>query len=219
MTASIADPYDHSVVRDSQAIFLFYTIYMVFAFIPGLIVFEKISCHQNNKIGKYIVYFGYLWSAMMVIIGLALTIITATLSGEYVGDETATHYSNLLYFMYFSNWGFVAVFLVLFGMYLNVIRGKALSTFIAYAALNLISMIVFAIVSHVKDNFDSFYALTATVYGVFFALFDIPVAISFIITIHYGHLWNLELLNDNKVEITDNENAIGSDEPTRVLNS
>lgn len=222
--ASLALQNDSINITDIEpAFFFFYSVYTAFAFVPGLIVFRKIAKNRNYRFGKYVVYFGYFWSIVVVGVGFSLAIFTTVTLGEGIINSGVSFSSirifvKVLTFLYYSNWGFVAVFFILFGIYFRVLRDKARSTFIAYACLNLFSILVFVIIDNTFGEYNSFISKVTTVYGIMFALSDTPVAISFIIAIYYGHLWVSQTLND-KVEVTDDENTASFEaQPTTRLN-
>lgn len=226
MNANLRSPI---IGRIESAFYIFYCIYIVFAFVPGLITFARISKRQqgakSSKVGKYIVYVGHFWSALLIIIGLALTIMAATTFRRsarfaYYRSDSIVHFGNLLMFAYYSNWGFVAIFLVLHGIYYGNLQGKARGTLITYSSLNIISTVVFVIVLN-TDSYFGFRTMLTTVYVVLFILCDITVAAAFIIAVLYGHLWEdlKETLDGEKVELessNDNGAAVVVEESTRI---
>lgn len=214
MASSVEAAGDNYLVTVNSSCTLFYAIYLAFAFVPGLIAFGRISRHRSNKFGKYTVYFGYLWSATMVIVGLTITIITSRSDELLESEGKMKHLVNLFLFLYYANWGFIPIFLVLHGIYFNEIKGKARGTLIVYTSLILLSYIVN--ISITSSNFANYTEFVTKTFAVLLTLCDIPVAIVFIIAAIFGHLWNTEILNHNdKVELHSDDSRVSAEESNK----
>lgn len=191
--------------------FLFQVIYIVSTFVPGLIAFRRISRHRSNAFGKYTVYFGFLWSATIIIVGLVLTI-TFAIEKAFIGDAFV-HMLRLWGFLNYCSWGFVAIFLVLHGIYFEDLKGKSRSSFLAYTSLNIFSILALVVLLNIRYNGTDFIGWFATLYILNLFLCDVPVVIAFIIAVHFGHLWDVN--SRDNVEL---DSVVGSQEDSRKLN-
>lgn len=107
--------------------YLFYSIYVVFAFISGLIVFHRFARQPESRVGKYTAYFRYFWSVTIIVIGFVLTIIKATtlkrggFRFSYCrGGSSLKHFRNLVLFLIYSYWVLVDVFVVVLVMFYKI---------------------------------------------------------------------------------------------------
>jgi hypothetical protein len=99
-------------------------------------------------------------------------------------------------------------------MYSHLLKaGQARTTFIAYTGLIILSILVFTIVDQIIRPYGKLEGMEATVFGVLFVLSDIPVAISAIITIRYGYLWEEQDFRTlvDMVQVYDYEHSVSSD--------
>ncbi|KAI8079422.1 hypothetical protein BDF21DRAFT_452599 [Thamnidium elegans] len=182
---------------------LFYAIYVSFMFVPGLIAFGKISKKRNSKIGVFTSYFGYAWTAIVIIVGLALMILILTKlpkdDVEYTGAidalfrESVFKQVNVLYkvymFIYLSNWALIAACLIQHVTQFGVLRGKARNSLIAHSTLNIIAVIFNTAVPFMLQNTGR-NAKAAAAIIIIFIFVDLTSAVAIIIAVQYGHLWD-----------------------------
>lgn len=195
--ASTSDSRGRDIIFQVNAsYYLFYSIYVVFAFIPGLLVFHKFACQQESRVGKYTAYFGYFWSVIIVIIGFVLTIIKATTFKRgsfrfsyFRGGSSLEHFRNLVSFLNYSNWVLVAVFVVLLAMFYKLFQGKSRNTFFTYLSLNIVTVLITVIALNLDDAIDSDSTRMVVMFILLFIICDVAIAAAFIICAFYGHLW------------------------------
>lgn len=183
------------IFQVNAAYYIFYSIYVVFAFIPGLIVFHKFACQKESKSGKYTAYFGFFWSAIIIIIGFVLTIIKATTFSRgfrfsyFRGGSSLKHFRNLVAFLNYSNWVLIAIFVALLAMFYKFFQGKSRNTFFAYVFLNIASVLATVIALNIDNAFNSDSTMMVVMFILLFIVCDIAIAAAFIICAFYGHLW------------------------------
>lgn len=193
------------------ATFVFQGIYLSFAFVPGLIGFRRISKENGSAAGKMTTLFGYLWAFVVIVVGFALTIILAVNTNDLysVIFSPSQHFSNLLLFMYYSGWAFVAMYLILLIVNLSFISGTSRKTIIIYSALNMLSVLVYTIVANTRPVGSSIHVILSTVFAVPLVFCNIPIAVGFIIATYYGSLWssNSDAIKGGKVEILESNGS------------
>lgn len=179
----------------SPSSYVFYGIYISFAFVPGLIGFYRISKGNGSKIGKFTVYLGYLWALITIIIGLAMTVyITKNFKDGLYGQENLEHLIKqskiLLSFMYYSGWGFIAAYLVLISTNTGTFPTTSRISFTVYSLLNLLAVLVNTIVFGLQmtSNLESNAILTTFSVTIIFC--DTAIAMALVIATYYGSLWN-----------------------------
>jgi hypothetical protein len=203
----------------SPSYYVFEAIYYAFSFVPGLIAFRRISRHKSNTFGTYNVYLGFLWSAIVLILGLVLTIMFAVVKEDY-SDDTFIHMKRIAIFLNYCKWGFIAILWALHGIYFQDLKGKARNSFLTYTALNIFSATASAIMSSISflDVGGDFEKILLIIFIVRFILCSIPVAIAFILVVHFGHLWNVDNNNAELNSVMNSEGSRIAEESTRRLN-
>ncbi|CAO3612833.1 unnamed protein product [Mucor hiemalis] len=171
--------------------FVFYGIYISFAFVPGLIGFNRIAKKYESSLGKFFINFGYFWAFTTMVIGLALTI--------YISVKI--------------RWAFVAVFLVLPGSS----RGKTPLSLTVYSWLNIVVVLVNTILASVHVKGENVSAILNTFFAITFVFCDIPVALALTIAASHAGFWKQNSIthdeenNNEKTEI-----SVGGEEDTKL---
>ncbi|CAO3657441.1 unnamed protein product [Mucor hiemalis] len=181
----------------SPSSYVFYGIYISFAFIPGLIAFHRISKENGGTIGKFVVYFGYFWAFITIAIGLTLTIYVAKhVDLVFYTQENMDHFSTqltkLASFMYYSGWAFVVAYLVLFVSNSGAYAVTSRNSLIIYTSLNILSVLVNTIIFKLRKDLGTNGDLGLTSFSVTLVFCDITVAIALIIATYYGNLWRYD---------------------------
>lgn len=176
---------------EQPAYYIFYGLYSTFAFLPPIVAFytrEK-RMKQSNA-GKYTTYFGFLWAAGCILGSLATTIMAAIVTnlGYSSSDGLIERLTGGLIFVLVMNWGFIAVIILFVIFYVEHFTQKhALSSFLAYVLLNVLSVLLFTILAFAPLEFDFFTIDTLGYLTIF--LVDLPTTVSVFIAFHMGHLW------------------------------
>lgn len=201
---------------------LFYAIHVSFMFMPGLIAFYRIARGQDRKNGVINNYFGYVWTALVTVMGVALTILIATTlpkdDVEYTGGAIEASFIrqvslkiSVLYrlysFIYFSNWALVAACLNNHVIQFRVMKGKGRNSLIANSALNIIAVIFNTALHNTGRNTDA-----VAVMVVIFVFVNMTSGAAIIIAVQYGHLWEVHEDID-----ADEENRLHSSTPVSSI--
>lgn len=229
------------LIGANPAIFIFYSIYISFAFMPCLIAFHKISRTAGLRLGyACIYYFGYIWVAITIVIGLALTILFATKlpsmakfqSADYninlivAASEELSNYLGLLLFIYFSNWALVATTVLLYVIHFRRLQRKARITLFVYLTINILSVIFFVVVLYggVTDVY-TIEEMVNLIFWLMLVLVDIPVAIGVLVAICFGSTWTVDSFSSgekeeiNSQEYNTHNNPESTASPSRTYNN
>ncbi|GAA5801916.1 hypothetical protein HPULCUR_007374 [Helicostylum pulchrum] len=179
---------------------LFYAIYVSFMFVPSLIGFARAAKKTNRTPYILISYFGYAWTAVIIVVGLTLMILILTKlpedSVKFPEGDTGALFResvskqldvlNTLYsFIYFANWGLVVTCLTQHILQFNVMKGKARGTLIVHSALNIIA-VTFNTAFHNTSKDANILAVIAII----FVFVNITSAAAIIIAVQNGYLWD-----------------------------
>ncbi|KAL7311297.1 hypothetical protein PS15m_009078 [Mucor circinelloides] len=204
---SIIVAYGSSTIQ--PAFYIFFGLYNTFPFLPVIFaLFAREKRAKQSNAGKYVIYLGFLWSAVCILAGLATTIIAAIIVNQGLFQETLLErFTQALFFVILMNWGFVAVILLLTMIYFKSLTQKnARGSFLVYMILLVLSVTFFTIFGFapIELNYRSYDILG---YLVIF-LVDLPIVIAVFIAFHMGHLWigdNESTLISNNVHDTFNQ--------------
>lgn len=181
-------------------------------FIPGLIAFYRIARGQDRKTGVINSYFGYVWTAIVTVVGVTLMILIATTlpkdDVEYtrgaidasfikqVSQKISVLY-RLYSFIYFSNWALVAACLNNHVIQFRAMKGKARDSLIANSTLNIIAVIFNTALHNTSRNTDA-----VAVMVIIFVFVNMTSGAAIIIAVQYGHLWeahdNIDMDEENR---------------------
>lgn len=208
MAMTLALGRSESAAKAYISSFIFYGIYLSFAWVPGLIAFRRISKETANAGGNMVALFGYLWAFIIVVVGFTLTIILAVnVEGMYeVFTFPFESFGRLLQFMFYSGWGFFSVYLILLSMNTSHLSGPARKSIMAYSALNMLAVLVYTILANARPVADSYHGILVTIYAVPLVFCNIPIAIGSILAAYYGNTWRtstFDISNGDKVEVTE----------------
>lgn len=169
-----------------NAIFLLHGIRYTFAFSVVLFVFKRIIQKRQGN-GIFLVYLGFVWVMVTVIISGVITIM---LRDEYwYYDDNVINLLNLILVMLNAVWGFIAIIAALFFLNRKHFTKKNENTMGVYITLVLVVAIT-----------TSFITLTELRSGIMegcsFLLVDLPMKIALFISVYCGPLWITEYPDD-----------------------
>lgn len=198
---------------------MYYSIYLSFAFVPGIIGFHRIFKENGGKLSVIAAYLGYIYALAVIVVGIVMAIMISDLfvykrfyippPFDYmVMISTGEKLVNIIGFIYYSGWGFVAIYFILMGDNRNRISGTTSKTLYVYSALNIIPVIVNTVIANVQPKTEE--EALNTLYIVPLILCRITIAFGLIIATYYGNLWrsksrtikdsNVEANNSNRVD-------------------
>lgn len=169
------------------AFMFFYGMYISFAFVPGMYAFLIISRQMECQVGILLSYIGFIWVAVTMTTGLALSIIIST--------QNTLNYASALLFFYLSNWVFVLLNLILNGINFKRVTGKASTTIQVYSFLNLISVVSFTIITFYPTPLS---LSTSFLISLFFC--DLTIAIAMLVAVLNGYLWIDQIIVGSKLD-------------------
>ncbi|CEP08825.1 hypothetical protein [Parasitella parasitica] len=180
----------YGIFRSLPAFPIFYGIYSAFTYVPAIIAFHTLEKKTKiSEAGKYSIFLGFVWAAVCILAGLAVTIMAAIYDAQGSVDLAwIERFANGMSFLLLMGWGFIAVNLLLLMAYLRHLNGgSARISFVTYTILNIISAVAFTVLafSPLVTDYTFF-----DVYGylnVF--LVDFPTVVAVFIVFYMGHLW------------------------------
>ncbi|KAI7905716.1 uncharacterized protein BX663DRAFT_583966 [Cokeromyces recurvatus] len=213
---------DDSILWKRQTVFyVFYSISISFTYISIFLAFLKLegycyeaSCNDDPNlletrlvrlsfVGKRVIYVGFLWSAITISAGFAVTLLNSLTGINAISK-------NGVIFIYLSGWGFIAVHLSLLAIYFKqLLRIVGRFLFLFYTLASLISTIAMTVLGFLPAKE---YRLHGNVIGcaVIFTV-DIPAVLAILFVFFIGHLWTK--IDDLEVVAA----SITRDEPKEVF--
>ncbi|KAI9475854.1 MAG: hypothetical protein EXX96DRAFT_540429 [Benjaminiella poitrasii] len=201
--------------KNRAAFFVFYSINLSFTFIPIFLAFLKLeiarrSIHEelssnnsssqtttinryiciNSSLRRYVIYFGFLWSAIAMTAGFSVTILYSSSESDAFAPNTYIHpsakYGGL--FIFLMGWGFIIVTLLLAFVYFKEIS-QALGR--TYFMLYTITTMIFMTTSTVLEFLPvKEYRNHGNAVGYSFIFFvDIPAALAVFFVFYIGSIW------------------------------
>ncbi|KAI7897244.1 uncharacterized protein EV154DRAFT_489429 [Mucor mucedo] len=153
--------------------------------VPGLMVYQRLNTRSKEP-DTWIIYFAYLWSCILIIIGII-----------HIGTESETYHdyrnyenSEMLHFIKCGNCVFVMFLLLFVALHWNTLSsGKAKKTLIASTLLYAVSIIANLTIYWVTQELE--YYDTLTVYVITILLSELPMVLTLMLSVLFSHIWQL----------------------------
>ncbi|GAA5812932.1 hypothetical protein MFLAVUS_006393 [Mucor flavus] len=169
-----------------------FAVERAFAF---LTIFYAFHCIIRNagQGHKLVVYVGYAWMVVTVAVSIAVSVFTVDDLYNRPLAKTNSSLLHLRLLLSYSNWGFIAVTLLIYFMNTKYFNRKAGSTMLAFIGLHLISAITSISINY--STTDNIMLLNAIVF--FFSNLLLKIAV--IISACYGSTWIQDTSNKNYI--------------------